>query len=264
MKGIHVKIKQTEVTKVTTNDTRGYLSTALKEKVQRDLYVEDFDDTYVYYETYDYSEGYSEYKMYKMAFSLDGVNITLTGDPIKVVRESTYTEIVESESTDKLLTDKLLTEKGLTRSIVGAIKQLFTIEKGEKERIVLKAFDDEKKIAIMPLYCPPLVADSDDEGMDATTIKGMVDSLNKAIDEDRLKASLDHKEFVDWFYIRKAWVNPCPCTINNHDVEEGQPIAEVQFNDDDKWDELKKGNLLGLSIGAGCDSERVDYVEGES
>ena len=233
--------KATQVNKATYNDIRGYLSDALKAKFKSWLWVRDHDASFVYFEQEVYSDNTYARKDYKMAYTADGVNVILTGEATEVKLESVYTEVVDSTP---------ITEKSLTKSITEALKGLFKIEPTtNRESVVIKQFDDEEMVAIEPMYVAPNQVDAHGETATAKTLKGMVDSFNKANADGRLKTVIDHKTVVDDFHPVHAWINPCPCTIGETDIPEGQPVIKLQFTDKDAWEKRKSGKWLGPSIG---------------
>jgi len=231
-----------DVLKATKKDIEKYLRVALQEKYKKGyIYRLDFDDDYVYF-TYELYEGneYTE-KTYKLGYTVDGVNLSLSDQAIEVKKESTYTEVSES---------KPITEKSLTSSIVNAFKQVFIKDHNFDNTIpVIKQLDEEQMIAIEPLYCPPDEPDGHKEAMSVETIRSMVVSFNKAIEDGRLASNIDHNENVDGFHAIEAWVNPCECYIGDTFIPEGQPIVKMQFTDKDMWEKRKSGELKGVSIG---------------
>ena len=229
--------KSATVNKATYNDIRGYLSDALKAKFKSWLWVRDHDASFVYFEQEIYSDDTYARKDYKMAYTVDGVNVSLTGEATEVKLESVYTEVVDSTP---------ITEKSLTNSIVTALKGMF---KPNTTAPVIKQFDDEEMIAIEPMYVAPDQLDAHGETADAETLKSMVDSFNKAVVDGRLKSVIDHETVVDDFYPVHAWINPCPCTIGETNIPEGQPIVKMQFTDTVAWERRKSGELMGVSIG---------------
>jgi len=113
---------------------------------------------------------------------------------------------------------------------------------------VIKQYDDEKMIAIEPLYCGPMQVDAHGAAMSLEEINKMVDSFNKNI--SKISGNIGHMVNTEKFKPVKAWVNPCDCIIGETFVPEGQPIVQNQFYDKDLWEYRKAGKLLGVSIGA--------------
>lgn len=91
-------IEQRSVVQETTaNDVDNYLRTAVRDAHRTDddwAWLQDHDDTYVYYEQHG--------KTFRQQYTLDGVNVTLTGEPVEVRRRVEYDTLTtpEPEPTD--------------------------------------------------------------------------------------------------------------------------------------------------------------------
>lgn len=83
------------VSEATDNDVRRYLSDAVDATHEADdrlVFLEDFDDTYVYVRLTRWEENGPHYRSeFRQTYSLDGVNVTLTGTPEEVKPETVYT-----------------------------------------------------------------------------------------------------------------------------------------------------------------------------
>lgn len=77
------------VQEATADDVYMWLSAALREEYAGDdswVYLRDHDDTYVYYDTRN--------KIFRQQYSLTGVNVTLTGEPVEVRRRVEYDPVI--------------------------------------------------------------------------------------------------------------------------------------------------------------------------
>lgn len=82
------------VSEATDNDIRRYLSAAVDAYDQdgQFAYLEDFDDTYVYFRLSRYTdENRRVTAEFRQTYTRDGVNVTLTGEPEEVKPETTFT-----------------------------------------------------------------------------------------------------------------------------------------------------------------------------
>lgn len=81
------------VQEATDNDIRRYLSDAVDayDTDGQYAYLEDFDDTYVYFRLSRYSEQGRATAEFRQAYTRDGVNVTLTGQPEEVKPETSFT-----------------------------------------------------------------------------------------------------------------------------------------------------------------------------
>ena len=147
-------------------------------------------------------------------------------------------------------------EKILDR-ILSVLEKALGDTASDKEVPVIKQFQEEQKVAIEWLY----PVDQDDlhgERMDREEVRKMVDSLNAAIKDSKLKSAIDHIVYTDGWHIEKAWVNEAECSINNTIIPEGWPLCKVKFTNDALWEARKSGLLQGLSIGAKGIKEEVE------
>ena len=233
----------TVIQKTTNNDKRSLLQSALKSASDGYPYLSDFDDTYVYFEVYD-----DGYKYYRSTYSLNDVKAEVSEDSQEVAKLTEY----------RVIEEDLKTEKGL----LNFIKKHFGGSTQEGQRTVLKQFQDEEMIAIEKLYIHPDDVDGVGDGISLEDTYDMVTSLNKAIDSGSLQHGLFHKHKTDAFTVVKAWVAETDCTIGETDIREGQPLIQVQFNNEAAWDLRKSGKLAGISIGA--KATEIEVLEDES
>ena len=230
-------IKEILINKATSNDKKDYLRTALKNKFESDgMYIWDcdYDDVYAYFTAETYRDNYKE-GSFRLTCSFDssGVNVTLGDEVEEVAKESTYTLL--SNTSDNASTLPIVSKSVKDDSIP-----------------FVKQFTDDEMIAVEVVYAFPGESDSDGEGMTEETIRKMVGSCNKAIDDGRLSCGLHHETNLDSIEFLKVWVNECPCYIGDTFVPEGAALAKTKFNDTELWEQRKSGELGGLSIGAMC------------
>lgn len=126
------------------------------------------------------------------------------------------------------------------------------------DKMVIKAFDEEKMEAIEPLYILPGDVDAHGDTYTPEEARLMVNNLSKAISEGNVTGNLFHKIDTDKFTIEKVWVNEVECMIGDTLVAENQPIVKVKFHCPVAWEKRKSGQLAGLSIGAQAEWENVD------
>jgi hypothetical protein len=227
----------TDVEKNTYQDKRDILSKAVRSSTgYSDSYTLDFDDSYVYFEKYE-TNGYQSYKS---KYTYDGTSASLSGEITKVVKTTQYKDVVE---------------KSLEERVLDVIKSCF----GGTNRVpVIKQFQDEKMIAVEPLYICANEVDGQGDTIDRENLEYLVKSLNDNL--DKVQPNMFHKvNTPEAFKINKAWINPYPCKFSEGGIEvpEGQPLVEIQFLNEVAWDLRKSGELMGLSIGARAEVEEV-------
>lgn len=145
------------------------------------------------------------------------------------------------------------------KTILKKMKELLDKAIGDIEGKVpvIKQFHEEEKTAIEWLY-PVEQEDAHGEYMSREEAEKMVNSLNKALSEGRLKSSIDHVFETEGWHIEKAWVNPVDCYIEETFIPEGWPLVKTKFTNDSLWEARKNGDLGGLSIGAAGVRETVE------
>lgn len=242
----------TEINKATMFDKMRYLREAVDELEIYDYdeyghkcacycYLTDADDSYVYVRVKNGTFRYP-YTMQDNVVEID------ESSPQRVESETTYTLV--SDPVEKSLDEDSIVNK-LFNKILPHFGGSAQDKKVELENLpVVKQLDEEEMVAIEPLYVMPEEEDGHGETMTEIELRKMVDNMNKAIQEKRLKGNLFHKQMTDGFSAVKAWINECDCYIGETFVPEGQPIVKTKFHDKKLWELRKSGELKGVSIGA--------------
>lgn len=212
-----------------------------------DLSLEDFDESYVYFEVEDmyYKESYS--------YTEATQEVVLGDDKVEVIEQTTYVEKTKETVNKKApFVDSMMNmfEDFLIKcasQFGGSAKEQGYVDNNIP---VIKQFTEEKMEAIEPLYCLPDEQDLHKEAMTETEIRKMVDNLNKNIKLNKVKGNIGHAVNTDKIEPLVAWVQECDCMIGDHLVKEGQPIIKMKFHDTKLWEARKSGVLMGVSIGA--------------
>lgn len=240
LKDLLASQKESLISKSTMENKKSILSAALGNTFvdcceDAYTYLYDFDEDFAYFEIYDYEFGLETY--WKVAYATNGTDVSFSETAERVVRRIEWVDFVPLEETS--------TEK----SVLRVLTKFFGHSQDNTQQVI-KQFNEEQMIAIEPLY----ICAGDVDGHGATIsldeMRGMVGSLNKAIDDGTLQSCFFHTHQTETFTIEKAWINEAECLIGDSLVKEGQPIVKVQFNDKDAWELRKNGELQGLSIGA--------------
>ena len=134
---------------------------------------------------------------------------------------------------------------------------------------IVKQFDEEKMVAIEPLYINVGEADAHGDGITEEELEKLIENFNANI--ANIKGNIHHTKMTDGFYPVKAYRLPMDVYVGNPEdkeslvkIPEGQPIVKVQFCDTEigkkLWEKRKSGVLRGVSIGAkGKRIENPDY-----
>jgi len=173
-----------------------------------------------------------------------GINMLQIADHKKLVIKRCLEEVVKLTEY-RVVKNDLSTEKGL----LNFITKHFGGTKGSG-KTVLKQFQEEEMVAIEKLYIHPEDVDGVGDTISLEDTRGMVDSLNKAIEAGTLQHGLFHKHKTDSFSVVKAWVAETDCIIGETEIREGQPLIKVQFHNETAWELRKSGEIAGISIGA--------------
>lgn len=238
------------VIKNTENDKRSILHQRLKQAFipgegYEYIYVLDYDDNFVYFETYDYDFG--AYLTWRVSYTYNGTNANFGEDVTEVVRKTSYEEVEYEEMSEK--------------SILKALTKFFKKFEDKTGTPVIKQFIEEEMIAVEPLYILPGEVDGQGYTIDLEVTKQMVESLNKALAEGSLETNFFHKHKTQSFSVIKAWVNECDCYIGETFVPEGQPIVKTKFHSKEAWALRKSGELMGVSIEGTGSFVEVDVDE---
>ena len=239
--------KSVDLQKATFQDKRRILADSLEnafvfegEEWNYSPYLLDFDEAFVYFESYDGTA----YISWKTTYTFDGTSATF-GDTIeRVVSLTEWTVIGDEEPTQ------------IEKTITKLLNKFFGDVEGNALPVI-KQFNEEEMIAIEPLYICAGDIDGHGDTISLEETHSMVKSFNEANESGSLQTSLFHAHKTESFEVVKAWVNEVDCTIGETVVKEGQPIAKIHFLNEDAWELRKTGELMGLSIGARAKSVEV-------
>ncbi len=254
LKDLVQAFKDARLDKATADDKRSILRQRLYQDFEAnsdtaDIYLQDYDDTYVYFEVYDWQEG--GYAYWRVTYTFNGTDAVFGEDVEQVVRNTNY-EVVETLSTN--------VEKSLLDKMSDLLDKHFNGSKQEvtEDICVIKVKDAEQMISVEPLY---IAIDEVDGHGDAyandQVAFDMCESFNKAVEEGRMQSGLFHKHLTKGFSPLRAWVTEEDEMIGETLVKAGQPLVEIQYHSEELWDLRKSGEIAGPSIGA---KGSVEYI----
>lgn len=84
---------------------------------------------------------------------------------------------------------------------------------------------------------------------DAEEIRKAKESFNRALLKQNM-ANLFHMTSTDKFSILESYLAPCDMQIDEHFVQKGTWLMNLQIHDDKLWEMIKAGEINGISIGA--------------
>lgn len=255
------KAVESDKRRLLADGVESYFTAAADERVFS--YLCDYDEQYVYFETYYEDEQYT----WKASYILEEGKLPSFGDVVaQVVRATEYTEI-DNEYLDK---DLLKAMSDLCKSnnmsmkpenaLLKVINKIGNTFKSKQENTtqIVKQFNEDEMVAIEPLYIS--IGDVDGVGdtyASAEVCYEMVESFNKAIADGKMKGNYFHKVMTDDFTAVKAWVNEHDCMIGDTEVKEGMPLVKVKYNNAKAWELRKSNDFMGHSIGAIATWEEV-------
>lgn len=263
-------LEQEDVEKRTFRDQERALREALTNKyggggvmgATRFVYLEDFDNDFVYYEI--------DGNLYREGYTAADAQAELADDAVEANRETLY--IVEGEVAEVSIVERGLPDDKTPETTAGRFARWLNKHFGSEDasapefevdpskvpmaqdengKIVIKQFQEEEMVAYEPLYTPPDVPDAVGDSMEEHTIIDMVDQINKAIAEGRSLENLGHNVPIRkaWKY-QEAFVSPWPsCMVGDTEVVKGQPVLVVQYHNERAWELRKEGRIKGPSIG---------------
>lgn len=84
---------------------------------------------------------------------------------------------------------------------------------------------------------------------DAEEIRKAKESFNRALLKQNM-ANLFHMVTTDKFSILESYLAPCDMQMDEHFVQKGTWLMNLQIHDDSLWEMIKAGEINGISIGA--------------
>lgn len=130
-----------------------------------------------------------------------------------------------------------------------ANKKKFAIIKAEakptfERSIPILKVDDEKRIVTGIVYEPD-VADAHDEFMTAEEIEKSAHQFLK----DYRNIDKQHDFVAGQAEVVESWIAKEASKLGEQDIQKGTWLLSVHVPDDETWDEIKKGELTGFSMG---------------
>lgn len=76
-----------------------------------------------------------------------------------------------------------------------------------------------------------------------------------------MTANLLHLVETDTFSIVESYIAPVDMVLGDRLIKAGSWLTVTQIHDDEIWEEVKKGNLTGVSVGCLAQSENLEDNE---
>ncbi|MNF71428.1 hypothetical protein D3C84_533780 [compost metagenome] len=150
------------------------------------------------------------------------------------------------------MTDK----KEFVEGLSALIEKFFGGSEKEQEIVqeVTKALDEEEKMALF-VVLEPEIEDLHGDIYSEKEIEKACISYNQHC----RKANLYHRVETEDFSIVQSFVTPVGFTDDmGREIKKGTWLAWTKFDNDDLWQEVKKGNFQGLSVGCIASIEELE------
>lgn len=92
----------------------------------------------------------------------------------------------------------------------------------------------------------------------AEEVRKAKESFNRALLKNQTMSNLFHLYATNSFDVIESYCSPAEMTLTGHTVNKDDWLMTIQVNDDNLWDMVLKGEVVGLSIGAVAKVENLD------
>jgi len=122
---------------------------------------------------------------------------------------------------------------------------------------IAKSLDQE----LMQVTYVAMKADFTDAHGDYTSseeVRKAKESFNKNLLKKQTMSNLFHMFETTAFDVIESYLAPADMSLNGHFVQKGDWLMTLQINDESLWEMVKKGEVVGLSIGASANVEKLE------
>lgn len=119
---------------------------------------------------------------------------------------------------------------------------------------IVKSVDEEERMALFVVLSP----EEPDAHGDIYSEKE-IEKACVSYNQHCRKANLYHRVDTEDFSIVQSYTTPVSFTDDKgREIKKGTWLAWCKFDKQELWEEVKKGNFTGLSVGCLCVSEEID------
>ena len=119
---------------------------------------------------------------------------------------------------------------------------------------VIKALDEEERMALFVVLEPDTVDLHGDTYSEKEVEKACI-----SYNQHCRKANLYHRVETEDFAIVQSYVSPSTFTDDQgREIKKGTWLAWTKFENEELWEEVKKGNFQGLSVGCRATVEEIE------
>ena len=151
-------------------------------------------------------------------------------------------------------------EKDMKKSFVESLSELIEKHFGgsekqvEPEVVLTKALDEEEQMALFVVLAP----EEPDLHGDVYSEKE-IEKACVSYNVHCRKANLYHRVETEDFSIVQSFVTPVGFTDDTgREIKKGTWLAWTKFDNEELWQEVKKGNFTGLSVGCVATVEELE------
>lgn len=119
---------------------------------------------------------------------------------------------------------------------------------------IVKSLDEEDRMALFVVLEPDVVDLHGDTYSEKEVEKACI-----SYNQHCRKANLYHRVETEDFAIVQSWVSPNDFTDDQgREIKKGTWLAWTKFENEELWEEVKKGNFQGLSVGCRATVEEIE------
>lgn len=126
-----------------------------------------------------------------------------------------------------------------------------------KDVPIAKALDEE--LRQVTYVC--MKADAVDAHGDFTSgdeVRKASESFRRAWLANQQLSNLFHLYKTSSYDIIESYLAPCEMILNDHTVNKSDWLVTLQIHDDNVWEAIKSGDIVGVSIGAKARAEELE------
>lgn len=147
---------------------------------------------------------------------------------------------------------KILREEDILKSYTAEITdaELDTEDSLPQVNIqIAKSLDEElKQVTYVCMRADAVDAHGDHTS--ANEVRKACESFRKAWLANQQLSNLFHLYKTSSYDIIESYLAPCEMSLNGHYVNKSDWLVTLQINDDNVWEAIKSGDIVGVSIGA--------------
>lgn len=160
------------------------------------------------------------------------------------------------EQQERIL-DAMTSEQNKFNELAQEVSELIKSKYGKPEVPVVKAVEPTlKQVTYVAMRANAVDAHGDFTS--AEEVRKAKESFNKALMKKQTMSNLFHMYETNSYDVIESYLAPTDMVLNGHSVQKSDWLMTLQINDDNLWDMVLKGEVVGLSIGAVARVEKLE------